>query len=98
MSQARPLIDTLKQELSKQCITCNRFRERSTFPKPPSNACFPGKPSLIRRPEKICRLLHLEIDGLVRQMAIRTWLVGVLGDLRRVKDTRVRGSHSVRIS
>jgi DNA-binding Xre family transcriptional regulator len=68
MSQTRPLIDTLKQELRKQRITYKQVSEALGLSETSVKRLFSEEAFSIKRLEKVCELLHLDISDLIRLM------------------------------
>lgn len=68
MSQTRPIIDTLKQELRKQRITYKRVSEALELSENSVKRLFSEASFSIKRLEKVCALLHLNISDLVYLM------------------------------
>jgi DNA-binding Xre family transcriptional regulator len=68
MSQTRPLIDTLKQELRKQRFTYKQVSEALELSETSVKRLFSEEAFSIKRLEKVCELLHLDISDLVQLM------------------------------
>jgi DNA-binding Xre family transcriptional regulator len=68
MSQTRPLIDTLKLELRKQHITYKQVSEVLDLSETSVKRLFADEAFSIKRLEKVCQLLHLDISDLVHLM------------------------------
>lgn len=68
MSQTRPLIDTLKQELRKQRFTYKQVSEALDLSETSVKRLFSEEAFSIKRLEKVCELLHLDISDLVQLM------------------------------
>jgi DNA-binding Xre family transcriptional regulator len=68
MSQTRPLIDTLKKELRKQRITYKHVSEALDLSETSVKRLFSEEAFSIKRLEKVCALLHLDISDLVHLM------------------------------
>ena len=68
MSQTRPLIDTLKKELRKQRITYKHVSEALGLSETSVKRLFSEEAFSIKRFEKVCELLHLDISDLVHLM------------------------------
>lgn len=68
MSQTRPLIDTLKQELRKQRFTYKQVSQALDLSETSVKRLFSEEAFSIKRLEKVCELLHLEISDLVQLM------------------------------
>jgi DNA-binding Xre family transcriptional regulator len=68
MSQIRPLVDTLKQELRKQRITYKQVSDSLMLSETSVKRLFSEGTFSIKRLEKICELLHLDISDLVHLM------------------------------
>jgi DNA-binding Xre family transcriptional regulator len=68
MSQTRPLIDTLKLELRKQRITYKQVSEILDLSETSVKRLFSEEAFSIKRLEKVCVLLHLDISDLVHLM------------------------------
>ena len=68
MSQTRPLIDTLKQELRKQGFTYKQVSEALGLSETSVKRLFSEEAFSIKRLEKVCELLHLDISDLVQLM------------------------------
>lgn len=68
MSQTRSLIETLKQELRKQRITYRQVSEALDLSETSVKRLFADAAFSVRRLEKVCELLHLEISDLVHMM------------------------------
>ncbi len=68
MSQTRPLIDTLKQELRKQRITYKQVSEALELSETSVKRLFSEEAFSIKRLEKVCELLHMDFSDLVRLM------------------------------
>jgi DNA-binding Xre family transcriptional regulator len=74
MSQTRPLIDTLKQELRKQRLTYKQVSEVLDLSETSVKRLFSEEAFSIKRLEKVCELLHLSISDLVYLMEQNTEL------------------------
>jgi transcriptional regulator with XRE-family HTH domain len=74
MSQTRPLIDTLKQELRKQRLTYKQVSEVLDLSETSVKRLFSEEAFSIKRLEKVCELLHLSISDLVYLMEQSTEL------------------------
>jgi DNA-binding Xre family transcriptional regulator len=68
MSQTRPLIDTLKQELRKQRLTYKQVSEALELSETSVKRLFSEEAFSIKRLEKVCELLQLDISDLVHMM------------------------------
>lgn len=68
MSQTRTLIETLKLELRKQRITYRQVSEALDLSETSVKRLFSDAAFSVRRLEKVCELLHLEISDLVHLM------------------------------
>lgn len=68
MSQTRPLIDTLKQELRKQRFTYKQVSKALDLSETSVKRLFSEEAFSIKRLEKVCELLHLDISDLVQLM------------------------------
>jgi DNA-binding Xre family transcriptional regulator len=68
MPQTRPLIDTLKQELRKQRITYKHVSAALDLSETSVKRLFAEEAFSIKRLEKVCELLHLDISDLVHLM------------------------------
>lgn len=68
MSQTRPLIDTLKLELRKQRITYKQVSEVLDLSETSVKRLFSEEAFSIKRLDKVCALLHLDISDLVHLM------------------------------
>ena len=68
MSQTRPLIDTLKQELRKQRITYKQVAESLDLSETSVKRLFSEEAFSIKRLEKVCELLHLDLSDLIHLM------------------------------
>jgi DNA-binding Xre family transcriptional regulator len=68
MSQTRPLIDTLKLELRKQRITYKQVSEALDLSETSVKRLFSEEAFSIKRFDKVCELLHLDISDLVHLM------------------------------
>ena len=68
MSQTRSLVETLKQELRKQRITYRQVSEALDLSETSVKRLFADAAFSVRRLEKVCELLHLEISDLVHLM------------------------------
>jgi DNA-binding Xre family transcriptional regulator len=68
MSQTRPLIDTLKQELRKQRITYKQVSAALGLSETSVKRLFSEEAFSIKRLEKVCELLHLDISDLIHLM------------------------------
>jgi len=68
MSQTRQLIDTLKQELRKQRITYRDVSQVLGLSETSVKRLFSEEAFSIKRLEKVCELLHLDLADLVQLM------------------------------
>ena len=68
MSQTRPLIDTLKQELRKQRLTYKDVSRALELSETSVKRLFSEEAFSIKRLEKVCELLHLGLSDLVHLM------------------------------
>ncbi len=68
MSQTRPLIDTLKRELRKQRITYKDVSRALGLSETSVKRLFSEEAFSLKRLEKVCALLHLDLSDLVRLM------------------------------
>ncbi len=68
MSQTRPLIDTLKQELRKQRITYKQVSEALGLSETSVKRLFSEEAFSIKRLEKVCALLHMDLSDLIHLM------------------------------
>ena len=68
MSQTRQLIDTLKQELRKRRITYRKVSETLGLSETSVKRLFSEEAFSIKRLEKVCELLHLDLADLVQLM------------------------------
>jgi DNA-binding Xre family transcriptional regulator len=68
MPQTRPLVDTLKQELRKQRITYKQVSAALDLSETSVKRLFAEEAFSIKRLEKVCELLHLDISDLVHLM------------------------------
>ena len=68
MSQTRPLVDTLKLELRKQRITYKQVSEILDLSETSVKRLFSEAAFSIKRLDKVCELLHLDISDLVHLM------------------------------
>ena len=68
MSQSRTLIDTLKRELRKQRITYRQVAEALELSETSVKRLFSEEAFSIKRLEKACELLHLDLSDLVHLM------------------------------
>lgn len=68
MSQTRPLIDTLKQELRKQHLTYKDVSVALDLSETSVKRLFSDAAFSIQRLEKVCELLQMDISDLVHQM------------------------------
>jgi DNA-binding Xre family transcriptional regulator len=68
MPQTRPLIDTLKQELRKQRITYKQVSAALDLSETSVKRLFAEEAFSIKRFDKVCELLHLDISDLVHLM------------------------------
>lgn len=68
MSQTRPLIETLKQELRKQRITYKEVSTALELSETSVKRLFSEEAFSIKRLEKVCDLLHLNFSDLVYLM------------------------------
>jgi len=74
MSQTRVLIETLKQELRKQRITYRQVSAALELSETSVKRLFADAAFSVRRLEKVCAMLHLEISDLVHLMQRNTEL------------------------
>ncbi len=74
MSQTRALIETLKQELRKQRITYRQVSTALELSETSVKRLFADAAFSVRRLEKVCAMLHLEISDLVHLMQRNTEL------------------------
>jgi DNA-binding Xre family transcriptional regulator len=92
MSQTRSLVDTLKQELRKQRITYRRVSEALELSETSVKRLFSEEAFSLKRLEKICELLHLDISDLVHLMEKNTELTNQLSleqEKELVSDTKL---------
>ncbi len=68
MSQTRPLIDTLKRELRKQRITYKDVSRSLELSETSVKRLFSEEAFSLKRLEKVCALLHLDLSDLVHLM------------------------------
>lgn len=68
MSQTRPLIDTLKRELRNQGLTYKDVSQTLGLSETSVKRLFSEEAFSIKRLEKVCSLLHLDISDLVYLM------------------------------
>ena len=68
MSQTRPLIDTLKLELRKQRITYKQVSAALDLSETSVKRLFSEEAFSVKRLEKVCELLHMDISDLVHMM------------------------------
>ena len=68
MSQTRPLIDTLKLELRKQRITYKQVSAALNLSETSVKRLFSEEAFSVKRLEKVCELLHMDISDLVHMM------------------------------
>ena len=68
MSQTRPLIDTLKQELRKRRINYRQVADALELSETSVKRLFSDEAFSIKRLEKVCELLSLDISDLVHLM------------------------------
>jgi len=68
MSQTRPLIDTLKLELRKQHITYKQVATALSLSETSVKRLFSEEAFSVKRLEKVCELLHMDISDLVHMM------------------------------
>jgi DNA-binding Xre family transcriptional regulator len=68
MSQTRPLIDTLKLELRKQRITYKQVSTALNLSETSVKRLFSEEAFSVKRLEKVCELLHMDISDLVHMM------------------------------
>ena len=68
MSQTRPLIDTLKLELRKQHITYKQVATALNLSETSVKRLFSEEAFSVKRLEKVCELLHMDISDLVHMM------------------------------
>ena len=68
MSQTRSLIDTLKRELRKQRITYKQVSEALDLSETSVKRLFSQENFSVKRLEKVCELLHMNISDLVHLM------------------------------
>ena len=92
MSQIRPLVDTLKQELRKQRITYKQVSESLELSETSVKRLFSEGTFSIKRLEKVCELLHLDISDLIHLMEKNIELTTQLNpeqEKELVSDTRL---------
>ena len=70
MSQTRPLIDTLKQELRKQRITYRQVAEALELSETSVKRLFAEESFSVKRLDKVCELLNLNLSDLVHLMEL----------------------------
>jgi DNA-binding Xre family transcriptional regulator len=68
MSQTRPLIDTLKLELRKHRITYKQVSAALNLSETSVKRLFSEEAFSVKRLEKVCELLHMDISDLVHLM------------------------------
>ncbi len=68
MSQTKPLIDTLKRELRKQRVTYKQVANVLDLSETSVKRLFSDEAFSIKRLEKVCELLHMDISDLVQLM------------------------------
>ena len=68
MSQTRPLIDTLKLELRKQHITYKQVATALSLSETSVKRLFSEEAFSVKRLEKVCEVLHMDISDLVHMM------------------------------
>ena len=68
MSQTRPLIDTLKQELRKQRITYRQVADTLKLSETSVKRLFSEASFSVRRLEQVCALLNFDLSDLVHAM------------------------------
>jgi len=68
MSQIRPLIDTLKQELRKQRITYKQVSEALDLSETSVKRLFSEEAFSVKRLATVCALLHLDLSDLIHLM------------------------------
>lgn len=68
MSQTRSLVDTLKQELRKQRITYRDVSVALDLSETSVKRLFSEEAFSLKRLEKVCELLHMDLSDLVHQM------------------------------
>ncbi len=68
MSQTRPLIDTLKLELRKHRITYKQVSAALNLSETSVKRLFSEEAFSVKRLEKVCELLHMDISDLVHMM------------------------------
>lgn len=68
MSQTRPLIDTLKLELRRQRITYKQVATALNLSETSVKRLFSEEAFSVKRLEKVCELLHMDISDLVHMM------------------------------
>jgi DNA-binding Xre family transcriptional regulator len=68
MSQTRPLIDTLKQELRKRRINYRQVADALELSETSVKRLFSDEAFSLKRLEKVCELLSLDISDLVHLM------------------------------
>jgi DNA-binding Xre family transcriptional regulator len=68
MTQTRPLIDTLKLELRKQRITYKQVSAALNLSETSVKRLFSEEAFSVKRLEKVCELLHMDISDLVHMM------------------------------
>jgi DNA-binding Xre family transcriptional regulator len=78
VSETRPLIDTLKQELRKQRVTYRQVADALELSETSVKRLFADESFSLKRLEKVCEMLHLGISDLVRLMQNRVELTAEL--------------------
>ncbi len=68
MSQTRSLVDTLKQELRKQRITYRDVSKTLDLSETSVKRLFSEEAFSLKRLEKVCEMLHMDLSDLVHQM------------------------------
>ncbi len=68
MSQTRSLVDTLKQELRKQRITYRDVSKALDLSETSVKRLFSEEAFSLKRLEKVCEMLHMDLSDLVHQM------------------------------
>ena len=68
MPQTRPLIDTLKLELRRQRITYKQVATALNLSETSVKRLFSEEAFSVKRLEKVCELLHMDISDLVHMM------------------------------
>ena len=78
MSQSKQLLDTLKRELRRQRLTYRQVAAALELSEPSAKRLFAGRNFTLERLEKICVLLNLGFDDLVKQMEREVELTSAL--------------------